>query len=154
MKWHYRGLASASLAVFLACCGGRAKPERPQAPEWHPAVAMLDKYANKDGVLTRAALEAGLHADFAGADVNHDGCLDDKEIRTVNEQRWRDDASTASPLIDFKHNGCVDFDEYAATPRSLFEQMDKSGDGRLTPDELHPGHKAPANVPSTPAPPA
>ena len=109
---------------------------------------MLDKYADKNGALTRRALEAGLKADFAAADVNHTGCLDSNEVREINEARWKEGASTSSPLIDFKHNGCVDFEEFAATPRSLFEQLDKDGNGRLTPKELHPERKAP--VPGTP----
>jgi len=103
---------------------------------------MLEKYADKKGVVTRAAMEAGLRADFAAADKNHDGCLDADEARAVNEERWKKNASTASPLIDFRHNGCVDFDEFAATPRSLFDQLDKNGDGKLTPQELHPGGPA------------
>ncbi len=104
---------------------------------------MLDKYADKDEVVTRAAMEAGLRADFAKADTNHDGCLEANEVRTVNEERWRVDESAASPLIDFEHNGCIDFDEFVATPRSLFDQLDKNGDGKLTPQELHPGRKLP-----------
>ena len=107
---------------------------------------MLDKYADKDGIVTRAAMESGLRADFAKADTNHDGCLEPSEARAVNEERWREDASAASPLIDFEHNGCIDFDEYAATPLSLFDQLDKNGDGKLTPQELHPGRKPPAKT--------
>jgi len=41
----------------------------------------------------------------------------------------------------FRHIGCIDFEEFAATPRSLFEQLDKDGKGRLTPKELHPERK-------------
>ncbi|HTT83675.1 MAG TPA: hypothetical protein VMF67_09340 [Rhizomicrobium sp.] len=131
-------LTFASLIVLLAGCIGSRHRESP-GQEWHPPSEMLEKYADKNGVVTRAAMEKGLRADFAAADRNHDGCLDADEARTVNEARWKEDASTASPLIDFRHNGCVDFDEFAATPRSLFDQLDKNGDGKLTPKELHPG---------------
>jgi Ca2+-binding EF-hand superfamily protein len=128
--------------VLLAtgCAGSRHRPAPVQ--QWHPPSEMLEKYADKKGVVTRAAMEAGLRADFAVADKNHDGCLDADEARVVNEERWKENASTASPLIDFRHNGCVDFDEFAATPRSLFDQLDKNGDGKLTPQELHPGGRA------------
>ena len=130
----------ALLALTSAGCGGG--PPKPQGgPEWHPASELLEKYADKNGVVTRAAIEAGLRADFATADANHDGCLDADEARAINEARWKASASTTSPLIDFFHNGCIDFDEFAAEPRSLFEQLDKNGDGRLTPDELHLGRK-------------
>jgi len=102
---------------------------------------MLEKYANKDGIVTRAAMEAGVRAEFAAADKNRDGCLDQEEVRVINELRWKEDASTASPLIDFRRTGCVDFEEFAATPRSLFDELDKNGDGKLTPKELHPGRR-------------
>ena len=100
---------------------------------------MVEKYADKNGVVTRAAMEAGLKADFDKIDVNHDGCLNEDEVRAENQRRWQLDASTYSPLIDFKHTGCVDFQEYAETTRSLFDQIDRNGDGKLTSDELHPG---------------
>jgi hypothetical protein len=104
---------------------------------------MLEKYADKTGVVTRAGMEAGLRVDFAKADVDHNQCLDANEARAVNEERWTISESTASPLIDFKHNGCIDFDEFAAAPRSLFDQLDKKGTGQLTPAQLHPGRRPP-----------
>ncbi|HEY3776446.1 MAG TPA: hypothetical protein VGL35_00130 [Rhizomicrobium sp.] len=122
-------------AAGCASSGDRAPPP----PQWHPPSEMLEKYADRTGVVTRAAMERGLRANFAAADTNHDGCLDADEVRPINEARWKADASTASPLIDFRHTGCIDFDEFAATPRSLFDQLDKNGDGRLTSKELHPG---------------
>ena len=140
-------LIATSTVLLLSACGGAPKPL--SAPEeWHPLSELLEKYGDKNGVVTRAAIEAGLKAEFAAADKNHDGCLDEGEARAVNEARWKEAASTTSPLIDFLHNDCIDFDEFAAEPRSVFEQLDKNGDGRLTPDELHPGRKKP--VPSSP----
>jgi hypothetical protein len=134
--------ATASL-LLLAGCGlfGHEAPHRQRSADapWRPLAAMLLAYVGPDGSLTRAQLEAGLRRDFAKADANHDGCLDDNEVRAVNEQRWKEDASAASPLIDFEHAGCVNFTEFAATPRSLFEQLDRKGDGKLTPEELKPG---------------
>jgi hypothetical protein len=129
------------IAAGCSLFGGDSRKHTPPPEEWHPPTEMIEKYANKAGVVTRGALEAGLHADFSKADGNHDGCLDKNEVRVINEERWKEDASTASPLIDFKHNGCVDFEEFAATPRSLFDQLDKNGDGKLTPAELHPGRR-------------
>jgi hypothetical protein len=133
----------AAASVLAACGGSEPTPGQHRAEEWHPSTEMLDKYADKNGVVTRAAMEAGLRADFAKADVDHDGCLDENEARAVNEERWKTGASTASPLIDFKHDGCIDFDEFAATPRSLFDMLDKKAEGRLTPQQLHPGRRPP-----------
>jgi hypothetical protein len=134
-------IRSASLAMLFAllAAGCASSPTgEPPPPQWHPPSEMLEKYADANGVVTRAAMEGGLRADFAAADRNRTGCLDADEVRAINEARWQADASTASPLIDFRHNGCIDFGEFAATPRSLFDQLDKNGDGRLTPKELHP----------------
>jgi hypothetical protein len=125
--------------VFLSGCGGGPRPNDRERSNYHPPSAMLEKYdANHDGTVTRAELEAGLRADFAKADAKHTGCLDSDEVSAVNQQRWQEDQSTASPLVDFKGQGCVDFSEFAATPRSLFEQMDRDGDGQVTQRELHP----------------
>ena len=136
-----RAAIAVSALGFVLLVAGCAAPARrtPASPEWHPPSEMLAKYADKSGVVTRAAMEAGLRADFTVADRNHTGCLDANEVRAINEARWKLDASAASPLIDFRHTGCIDFDEFAATPRSLFDQLDRNGDGRLTPQELHPG---------------
>ena len=102
---------------------------------------MLLTYAAPDGSLTRVQLVTGLRRDFAKADVDRNGCLNENEVRKINQQRWKDDASSASPLIDFKNNGCLDFDEYAAEPLSLFDQLDAKGTGKLTAAQLKPGSK-------------
>jgi hypothetical protein len=156
MEKGWSGVAVAVLALCLVGCASKpARPRTPPEPPKHPMTAMLIPYAAPDGTLTRAQMEAGLHRDFTKADVNHNGCLDDKEVRAINQQRWTQDASTASPLIDFKQNGCFDFDEYAATARSLFDQLDREGTGKLTAQQLKPGSKPdPSSQPAQPAAPA
>lgn len=130
--------AACAVALVLAGCAGNGPP-RDQEPEFHPPRSILEAYDfNHDGTVTRAEMEQGLRADFAKADAGHTGCLDADEVRAVNQQRWATDQSTASPLVDFKGKGCIDFDEFAATARSLFEQMDRNGDGKIEPKELHP----------------
>jgi Ca2+-binding EF-hand superfamily protein len=139
--------AMLAAALALSACGSDTPKQHrwypnggpPRNEDWHSPVAMLLKYdANRDGTLTRQELEAGLRAEFDAADKNHTGCLDPAEVREINEQRVKLDESAASPLIDWKNNGCIDFDEFATTARSLFEQLDKKGDGKLTPEMLHP----------------
>jgi hypothetical protein len=140
MSRRWRIVLGVGLAIGVAGCSGTSdQPRRHQEAPWHPATAMVEKYADKNGVVTRVAMNAGLKVDFDKIDVNHDGCLNEDEVRAENQRRWQLDASTYSPLIDFKHNGCVDLQEYAETARSLFDQLDRNGDGKLTPDELHPG---------------
>ncbi|MGA9797348.1 MAG: hypothetical protein WBQ17_17625 [Rhizomicrobium sp.] len=102
---------------------------------------MLIKYVGPNGTITRAEMEAGLHADFAKADYKHKGCLDEDEARAVNQERWQEDKSAATPLVDFSQNGCISFQEFADAPRSLFDQLDTDGDGILSQKEMHPAQQ-------------
>ena len=136
-------LICACAALVLAGCASGG-PRRAGPPQWHPPVDMLlHDDANHDGTITRAEMEQGTRADFARADTNHDGRLDEDEVRAVNQKRWSKDASAASPLVDWNHDGYVDFNEFAATPRSLFAQLDLNGDGALSPAELKAGRAGP-----------
>jgi Ca2+-binding EF-hand superfamily protein len=131
--------ACAVLALLLlASCAGNGPPRRDEQ-EFRPSRSILEAYDfDHDGIVTRFEMEKGLRADFAKADAKHTRCLDADEVRIVNQQRWQEDQSTYSPLVDFKGDGCIDFDEFAATARSLFEQMDSNGDGKIEPNELRP----------------
>ena len=146
------GLSAALLSVvflLLAGCSSDGSKERrwypngkPRSEDWHSPVSTLMKYdANHDGTITRAELESGLKAEFEVADKDHTGCLDADEVRAINEERTKSDEAAASPLIDWKNKGCIDFDEYATTARSLFEQLDRDGNGKLTPNELRPARR-------------
>jgi Ca2+-binding EF-hand superfamily protein len=111
---------------------------------FHPTIELLSRYdANHDGTITRMEMEAGLKAEFAAADTNHDGRLDPDETQAVNQQRWSAGASTASTLVDWNQDGFVDFNEFAGTARSLFAEIDTDADGQLSPKEIkaYIGHK-------------
>jgi len=100
---------------------------------------MLQKYVtNSDGSLSHAQMEAGLRRDFDAADKDKSGCLSTDETRSINEERLAEDQSTASPLVDFTGRGCIDFDTFANTPRSLFQALDRDNNNVLTTQELHP----------------
>ena len=135
-------------ALALAGCASGPHRHKPP-PQWHPAVNMLlhDDF-NHDGTITRGEMEKGLHEDFARDDTNHDGRLDEDEVRAVNQRRWAKDASTTSPLVDWNHDGYVDFQEFAAAPRSLFDELDSNSNGALSPAEL----KAARATPQPPRP--
>lgn len=128
------------LALVLWGCGHRAPEERePRDAPFHPPIEMLTRYdANHDGTLTRAELEAGLNADFEAADTNHDGRLDKDETRAENERRWKEGLSTTSTLVDWNQDGYVDFNEFSATARSFFEQLDRKGEGKIDLKKLQP----------------
>lgn len=142
---HHPRLLFAALAFvpFLAGCGG-GEPRLPiqREEEWHAPIGILRHYADKDGRLTRTQLEEGLRRDFEAADTNHNGVLDPDEVRAVNDQRWKEDQSAVSPLQDWNGDGVVDFSEFAATARALFNELDRDGNGVLTPNELRPAKPA------------
>jgi len=137
-------------AVGLAACGGGRKdpPGPPRAEEWHAPVTILRHFAGPDGGLTRKQLEEGLRRDFDAADTNHDGVLQPDEMRAVNQQRWTEDQSAISPLQDWNGDGVIDFTEFAATARALFNEADRDGNGIITPDELRVKKPTPDAAPA------
>jgi Ca2+-binding EF-hand superfamily protein len=97
---------------------------------------MLSYDENSDGMVTRAELEAGLRRQFATVDVNHDGRLNRDEYQAENSRRQMANGTGYSPLIDWNQDGFIDFDEFATTARSVFDELDKNHDGVLSSDEL------------------
>lgn len=135
---HICRLSILALAVLTAACSSH-EPQLRREAEWHPPVGILLKYADANGGLTRQQLEAGLRRDFDAADLNHNGVLEPDEVRAVNATRWDEDQSAISPLQDWNGDGVVDYGEFAATARALFNEFDADGNGVLTPNELRPG---------------
>jgi hypothetical protein len=135
-------LAAATLFAFCAACsspGPRARPGAgpPLITDLERDVRLMLSYdANSDGTVTRQELDEGLRRQFAAADVNGDGRLDSQETQAENQRRFMANGTLASPLIDWNQDGFVSFEEFATTAHSVFDQLDKDKDGRLTPDEL------------------
>jgi Ca2+-binding EF-hand superfamily protein len=132
-------------ALALTACGGRQQPppwmraaEKPRDENYHGGnAAILLKYdTNHDGTVTRAELIAGLKAEFAAHDTHHNGCLDAEQAGQINQARVDADQSTATPVMDWNQDGCIDYTEFSAAPYSLFDQLDADHDGKLTPKEL------------------
>ncbi len=138
--------------VALAACSSDPKPGRwnpnaaPRDENWHSPSASLLKYdANHDGSLTRDELIAGLRAEFATYDTARKNCITPDQAQAINEMRVREDASQATPLVDWNQDSCIDFNEFSGTTLSLFATLDVNDDGVLSPQELrvrgggHPG---------------
>ena len=132
-------------ALALAACSGRREPppwmrsaEKPRDENYHGGnAAMLLKYdTNHDGTVTRAELIAGLKAEFAAHDTHHNGCLDAEQAAEINQARVDADQSTATPVMDWNQDGCIDYTEFSAVPYSLFDQLDANHDGKIDPKEL------------------
>lgn len=137
----FRLVACLCVVILAACAGARPRiaANRPTPPitETEESIKLMLSYdENSDGTVTRQELEDGLRRQFAAADLDHDGKIDLKEMQAENDRRFRAFGTEASPLIDWNQNGYIDFDEFASTPRSVFEEMDKNRDGKLDPNEL------------------
>ena len=118
----------------------------PRDENWHSPNANLLRYdGNHDGTLTRAELLAGLKAEFDTYDLTHKNCLGPDQVRAINEMRVKQDASQASPLVDWNQDGCIDFNEFSGTALSLFATLDTNSDGELSPRELN-GANRPAGA--------
>jgi Ca2+-binding EF-hand superfamily protein len=135
----------ATTLLLAGCGGGQRQPppwmrpaEKPRDENYHGGpVSMLTRYdSNHDGVLTRDELIAGLKAEFAAHDVKHDGCLTDDQVDQINQDRVDADQSTATPLVDWNQDGCINYTEFSAAPYSLFDQLDRNRDGKLTAKEM------------------
>jgi hypothetical protein len=132
-------------ALVLAGCGTTEsnRPHwnpnaTPRDENWHsPAAALLRYDANHDGILTKTELLTGLKAEFDAYDVKHNNCLGPDQVRAINQLRVQQDASQATPLVDWNQDGCIDFSEYSGAMLSLFDSLDVNGDGKLTAQELN-----------------
>ena len=132
-------LAILAVGLLAGCSSPDGSSEGPPDPNRNAApaaVPLLRFGVDEEGALTRAKVVAGLKREFAAVDANHDGVLDSDERNAVNEQRWKRDGEKASLLIDWNRDGVVDFNEFATTDLSLFEQFDANGDGILTAQEF------------------
>jgi len=145
-----RPLFAVIVFVALAACSNTHTPPQqspyttgyrpPRDENYHggPNALILKYDANNDGSVTRAEMEAGLRDDFDSYDTRHTGCLTPDQVSAINAERIAADQAAATPLQDFRQNGCVDFQEFAAAPRSVFDTLDKNGDGTVTPQEFNP----------------
>jgi Ca2+-binding EF-hand superfamily protein len=134
-------LVAAAILVTAACGGPRRGPPMPgvllpPGEQEQNIRFMLSFDGNSDGTVTREEMEAALHRQFEACDTNHDGKIDLAEMQAENDRRYRAAGTAASPLIDWNQNGQIDFDEFATTARSMFAELDKDKDGKLSPDEL------------------
>jgi Ca2+-binding EF-hand superfamily protein len=128
---------AAFAALIVAGCQSTQRMAPDAAGDRERGIRLVLTYdANSDGTITRAELEEGLHRQFAVVDTNHDGRLDSTEVRAENDRRWQANGTAVSPLIDWNQDGVVDFDEFATTARSVFEELDRDHNGVLTPEEL------------------
>lgn len=137
-RWQVTILAA---GACIAATGAAAQGLLP------PTAALLTRYdANEDGIVSRAEMEAGLAAEYAAADADHDQCLNNLEMRAENEHRLARDGGQASPLADWNLDGCVNMAEFSSAVRSYFNFVDKSKNDEVDVAELR-GPAMPLPIP-------
>ncbi len=144
-------IAHAGLMALILSAG--AWPAAAQAPQGLPPTAAILMRFDTDGdmTITRAEMEAGVRADFAAADLDHNNCLNANETRLENENRLRREGGQATPAKDWNVDGCVNLQEFAGAVRSYFTFVDKTKDGTVTMTELRgPSMPMPVFVEPTP----
>mgnify|MGYP001381408173 CR=1 FL=1 len=136
----------ASAFVLAACGGGGPRgpggPGGPGGRGLSPAAAEMNaavtcrikSYAGADGAVARTALDAGLRAEFAAADISGDGGLQKDEIAALNAARSQ--RCDSEPLIDWEGAGRMTYTAYAARIFTLFDRADANADGVLDPAEM------------------
>jgi hypothetical protein len=117
---------------------------RPGPPPVPPVFAALD--TNHDRVLSEDEIQAAVGA-LAALDKNLDGKITLEELRMpppvekdAPERPPGPPRHPAPPIIatlDANHDGTISADELANAPESL-KELDKDGNGELSPEELRP----------------
>jgi hypothetical protein len=132
------GLAGlTAVAALLAACSHHGSAPPPDLMDRSRDIFLLLRYdANNDRQVTRAEMEAGLKAQYAAADTNHDGKLTSDEVQAENQRRWSQEGPQSSPLMDWNQDGNVDFEEFSGAVHSLFIAVDRNKDDVVTVKEL------------------
>ena len=147
-------------ALTVAACGHQARPKTDLMDRGRDLFLLLRYDTNGDHQISREEMDAGLKADYAAADTDHDGKLEPAEVQAENQRRWQQEGPQSSPIRDWNMDGNVDFAEYSNAVHSLFGLVDKDKDNVVTVAELQaprvtgPATRAPLdpNTDSQPSP--
>lgn len=98
---------------------------------------------NKDGAVTKEEYAAYRDARFAALDTNKDGAISKAEFMTPPRGGHLSERAQIAREMRFKQintsgSGSISKAEWDARTDVLFAQRDRSGDGKLTADELGP----------------
>jgi hypothetical protein len=123
-------------ALILVLCAAIGPASAQNASEDDPVVASAHLWdADHNGIYTCDEWKQYAGRIFNLADRNHDGYVDAKEFKTIQQ---------AAPMFkeadlayfDENHDGRLSRDEFVNKPNPLFARYDRNGDCRVTPEEL------------------
>ena len=90
---------------------------------------------NRDGVVTRAELDTGLHQQFQTG-AKGGGFMSLDALYALELSRYRDLDARIFQRMNTSYTGKLTLQEYAASEAKFFARLDKNGDGTITEDEL------------------
>jgi hypothetical protein len=112
------------------------------APRYYkPTFSSMD--ANKDGSVSKDEYAAYRNKKFERLDTNKDGSISKAEYLTPPRGGHPSEHGQIAREIRFKQintsgSGSISKAEWDAETNARFAQLDRNGDGKLTPDELGP----------------
>jgi hypothetical protein len=158
------GAMAVAFASDWGAGDGRKGARHRGGPGGGSAVRLLHYDANKDGSITRAEIDAGLEAEFHGADANSDSRLDGAEFQKYNDARraerkarieaWRAKKGTTAvgakkdfgdrgprdfdPMknMDWNLDGYITLDEFGGRVRAQAMRADRNSDGTIAAEEM------------------
>jgi Ca2+-binding EF-hand superfamily protein len=90
---------------------------------------------NRDGTVTRAELDTGLHQQFQTASKGS-GFMTLDALYGLELSRYRELDGRIFQRMNTSYTGKLTLQEYAASEAKFFARLDKNGDGTITDDEL------------------
>lgn len=89
---------------------------------------------NGDGQLTADEMDERTAKFLDGADADGDGAISKEEMKTFHEARRAEHRAKRNP--DKNGDGVADRNEFVNSAQSMFDRLDKDGNGLLSEDEL------------------
>ena len=114
-------VVAGAAAASIAACSHNRPPTQDLMDRSRDIFLLLRYDANNDHKITREEMDAGLKAEYAAIDVNHDGKLHSDEVQAENQRRWAQEGPQSSPLMDWNMDGNVDLAEFSNAVHSLLE---------------------------------
>jgi Ca2+-binding EF-hand superfamily protein len=99
---------------------------------------------DRDGRVTRAELDQGLHQQFQS--FAKGGAMNADQLYGLELARYREIDARIFQHMNTSYTGRLTLQEYAASEAKFFARLDKNGDGTITEDELSSRRRTPTTT--------